>query len=200
MPKLTLRPPAPSAAPYPISPNLFRRPGATLQDVADKLIEVLETRDYYEYGFYCVPGGFALATRIERIGEDRRSWAGDARWEAGKAPLLKLEDGFSLKRIVGALFRADPGRYRMIVFYVTNKAITPRAEGPGADYAGLPRRGETELDEGFSTIPFGPNHRVRAFVYEFRRPSVSAPAEFVKQSLPTYTHLDRAGLLAGLRR
>ena len=199
MPKLTLRPPAPSAAPYTINANLFRQPGATLQDVADKLLNALEAKEYVEYGFYCVPGGFALATRIERIREDRRSWAGDARWEAGKAPLLSLEDGFSLKRIVGALFNADPGRYRMIVFYVTDRPITPRAVGPGADYAGLPSGGESELTDSLAEAPFGPRYRVRAYVYEFRRPSVSAPAEFVKQTLPAYTHLERAGLLAGLR-
>jgi hypothetical protein len=200
MPKLTLHPPAPSAPPYTINTTLFRQPGATLVDAAAKLLNVLEAKDYYEYGFYCVPGGFALATRIERIREDRRSWPGDARWEAGKAPLLSLEDGFSLKRIVGALFHADPGRYRMIVFYVTDRPITPRTQGPGADYAGLPRGGQSELPDSFSEVPFGPRYRVRAYIYEFRRASVSAPAEFVKQTLPTFTHLDRAGLLAGLSR
>jgi hypothetical protein len=41
---------------------------------------------------------------------------------------------------------------------------------------------------------------VRAYIYEFRRPSVSAPAQFVRQSLPTFTHLDRAGLLTRLNR
>lgn len=195
MPKLSLSPPAPSAPAYTVNTNLFRRPGATLQDTAEKLLGALAAKDYYEYGFYCVPNGFALATRIERISEDRRSWPGDARWEAGKAPLLKLEDGFSLGRLVKALFKADPGRYRMIVFYVTDKSITPRPEGPGTDYAGLPRGGRSELPEDFDGIPFGPKYRVIAYIYEFRRPSVSEPAEFVKQTLPTYTHLARAGLL-----
>lgn len=200
MPKLTLQPPAPSAAPYTVNTSLFRRPGATLQDAADKLLKALMDQQYVEYGFYCVPGGFALATRIERIGDDRRPWPGDARWEAGKAPLLRLQDGFSLKRIVDALFRADPGRYRMIVFYVTDRNVSPRPEGPGADYAGLPSGGQSELPDDFDKLPFGPNYRVRAFVYEFRRASVSAPAQFVQPSLPTFTHLDRAGLLARLNR
>ena len=197
---MTLQPPAPSAAPYTVNSNLFRGPRATLQDAADKLLGALRAQQYHEHGFYCVPGGFALATRIERIAEDRRSWSGDDRWEAGKVPLLRLQEGFSLKRIVGALLRADPGRYRMIVFYVTDRPVTPTSERPGEEFEGLPGGGEGELPDAFDEMPFGPNYRVRAFIYEFRRPSVSASAQFVPQTLPTFTHLDRAGLLARLNR
>jgi hypothetical protein len=200
MPKLTLHPPAPSAPAYTLDTNLFRRQGATLQDTADRLLKALRDQQYVEYGYYCVPNGFALATRIERIQEDRRPWPGDARWEAGKAPLLRLQDGFSLKRIVGALFRADPGRYRMIVFYVTDRPVTPTRDRPGEEFSGLPSGGESELPDDFDEMPFGPNYRVRAYIYEFRRPSVSASAQFVQQTLPTFTHLDRAGLLARLNR
>lgn len=178
--------------------NLFRRSGATLQDTADRLQRALRGTGYVESGFYCVPNGFALATRIERINNDARAWPGDDRWNAGRAPLLRLQDGFSLRRIVQTLFNADPGRYRMIVFYVTDRGVTPSSTGPTADYQGLPTGGVDELPEDFSSMPYGSNHRVKAFVYEFRRPSVAAPAQFVRPSLPTYTHLDRSGLLARL--
>jgi hypothetical protein len=197
---LTLNPPAPSAPAYTLNSAWFRRPGATLGDVSEKLVRALEDQEYVEYGFYCVPNGFALATRIERISDDRRSWQGDARWQSGNAPLLTLENGFSMSRLLNALFRADPGRYRMIVFYVTDRPVTPTQQRPGAEFRGLPSGGESELPDALEDIPFGPNYRVRAFIYEFRRPSVSASAEFVKQTLPAYTHLDRAGLIAEFKR
>lgn len=199
LPVLSLKPPIPSATPLTLDDALFRRPGATLQSVADQLTGALNGAKYAEWGFYCIPNGFALATAVERISEDKRPLPENSRWTVGRVPLLTLRDGFSVQRLVQALFNADPGRYRMIVFYVTDRSISPTNDPPSDDWRNLPTSGPNALPADFKDIPFGPNHRVRAFVYEFRRPSISSSAQFVRPSLPVRIHLTRAGIMSRLR-
>ena len=196
---LALNPPRPSAQPMTLPRTLFGGTGTTLEDVAYKLERARDAAGYAERGFYCVPGGFALATRVERIRASTKApWPGDARWETSRAPLLRLQ-GLSLSQIIEALTAADAGRYRMIVFFATDRAVRPTTATPAAEWSDLPSGGDDELPPSLSDVPFGPNHRVRAFVYEFSRPSVARPAMFVSQTLATRTHLERSGILAGLR-
>ena len=179
--------------------QLFAGAGTTLQDVADKLERALDGAGYAERGFYCVPRGFALATRVERISPSTKApWHGDARWTTSRTPLLRLQ-GLSLSQIVEALTAADAGRYRMIVFFVTDRRVRPTTASPAAEWSNLPSGGDDELPDLLSDVPFGPGHSVRAFVYEFSRPSVARPAIFVPETLATRTHLERSGILAGLR-
>ena len=178
---------------------LFRRPGATLQTVAEQLLGALDDAGYVEHGFFCVPGGFALATRLERIREDKRPFPGDARWNTGPNSLLSLRDGFSLSRIIDGLINADPGRYRMILFYVTHRRVTPTNQPAPGSLGGLPGLGSDELPGNFEDYPYTNVYRVRALVYEVARPSVAAPPGFVPQTVPARIHLQRAGLLQRLR-
>ena len=177
----------------------FHAVGETLQKVADQLLHALDSAGYVEKGFYCVPGGFALATRVERIEPlTKTPWPGDRRWETGPEPLLDFHDGLSLHNIMEALTAADAGRYRMIVFYVTNINVQPTDAMPTPDFASLPSGGDDQLPHDFDHVTFGPDYRVRAFVYEFRRASVHTSASFVAQTLPTLTHLQRAGIWTAL--
>jgi hypothetical protein len=173
---------------------LFRQPGATLQTVSEDLLAALDEAGYVEHGFFCVPGGFALATRLERIREDKRPFPGDARWNTGPNPLLSLRDGFSLSKIIDGLINADPGRYRMILFYVTDRVVRPTNQPAPSDLGNLPGRGSDELPGNFEDYPYTDAYRVRALVYEFARPSVAAPPGFVPQTVPARIHLRRAGL------
>lgn len=178
---------------------LFRRPGATLETVSNQLLAAFEHAGYVEHGFFCVPGGFALATRLERIRDDKSPFPGDARWNTGPNSLLNLRDGFSLSRIIDGLINADPGRYRMILFYITDRSVNPTDRPAPSDMANLPGRGRDELPGNFADYPYTDAYRVRALVYEFARPSVAAPPGFVPQTVPARVHLQRAGLLQSLR-
>lgn len=200
LPSMSLTPPKPSTQPKTINSASFRRTGSTLQSVADQLIQALEGAGYVDKGFYCVPGGFALATRVERIRSDTKvPWPGDARWRTGNAPLLTLHDLLSLRRVMAALTAADAGDYRMILFYVTNRTVQTSGAAPPPDFEGLPSGGPDVLPSTFSSVPFGTDYSVKAFVYEFERRSVGAEVEFVPQTLPTQVHLERAGILQRIR-
>jgi len=200
MPTLSLEPPQPSAPPLTLSNRLFVRQDATLGSVANDLVQALQANGYQEQSFYCVAGGFALATAVERIRSDKTSWPGDARWNLARVPLVDLSEGFSLGRILGALINADPGSYRMIVFYVTDRQVTPGRRQPSSDFRNLPTGGPDELSRNVSRWRYGSNYRVRALVYEFHRRSVSSPAYFVSATLPTAIHLRRSGILRTLER
>jgi hypothetical protein len=87
----------------------------------------------------------------------------------------------------------------MILLYVTNRAVQSTGAAPPPDFERLPSGGDDQLPESFSSMPFGNSHRVRAFVYEFVRPAVGPTVNFVPQTLPTQTHLERAGILQRIR-
>ena len=198
LPTFTLSPPKPSAQMATLNNALFRRPGATLETVSEQLLAALASAGYVEHGFFCVPGGFAVATRLERIRDDKSPFPGDARWETGPNPLVDLRNGFSLSRIIDGLINADPGRYRMLLFYVTDRAVRPTSQAASASIMDLPAGGRDELPDDFADFPYSPAYRVRALVYEFARPSVAASPAFVPQTVPARLHLQRAGL-RGLR-
>lgn len=193
--ELTLSPPRPS---IPMALTLkqasFLRPRATLADVAYQLDAALEAADYAERGFYCVRGGFALATRLEKIDPlTKQSLKAPARWRTGSAPLVDWRDGVNLHAILEALRNADAGSYRMLIFYVTNKAVTPTSTAPDASFATETIHHATdELPHDIGSKPYTADHRVRVLVYEFRRPTVAAQPEMVRETLPAREHLKAA--------
>ena len=144
------------------------------------------------YGFYCVPGGFALVTRLERIGPDGAAVTGPARWNTGPRSLLDPADFTSLRRLINALRHADPGRYRAIVFHVASR-------GPVIGGGDLPdvTSAPTRLTEPYRGVAFGPNIAVRALVYEFSRPAVGQAMQLVPSGgsrLSGSAHLRSAGI------
>lgn len=183
----------PSTQPATLSNALFLRPGATLESVSDQLDSELERRGYTS-GFFCVPGGFAMATKLERIRGDKRPYPGDARWVTDPQGLLDLREGFSMKRVFDALVNADPGRYRMMIFFVTDRQVTPTNQPPTTAILSLPDNAPDEVPAYFNELPYTAAHRVRVLIYEFARPAVGAEPRVVRPTVSTRVHLERAGL------
>ena len=190
---LTLSPPLPSTQLLTLDNALFRRPGASLETVAEQLETELENHGYSN-GFFCVAGGFALATKLERIQADKKPYPGDARYLTDPRGLLDLHDGFSLSRVFDALVNADPGRYRMLIFYVTDRPVRPTNQPPTAAILSLADNAPDELPPDFAELPYTSAHRVRVLVYEFARPALGAAPSVVRPTVPTRVHLQRAGL------
>lgn len=184
----------PSAQLATLNNSLFLRPGATLESVSVKLETELDRRGYSS-GFFCVPGGFAMATKLERIRADKQPYPGDARWVTDPQGLLDLREGFSLSRVFDALVNADPGRYRMMIFYVTDRPVTPTNQPPTTAILDIADNAPDEVPAYFDEIPYTAAHRVRVLVYEFARPALGAAPGLVRPTIPTRTHLRRAGLL-----
>jgi hypothetical protein len=145
-----------------------------------------------------VPGGFALATRLEQIDSDGTPKRDPQRWSSAmpEQPVASLGD------YLRVLFSAPSGDYRVIVFVVSNRtfatggaaATNAQAQawvGGGAEHLPLTVRRQ-RLD--------GDTH-ASALIYQFRKRGVSDPAVTLQSSdAPASRQLERTGITAALRR
>lgn len=167
-----------------------------LGEAAGRLERAFTDAGYGRLGYYSAPDGFVLVSRMEQIRDDGTPRELPVRWSADIAP-PRL---FGLSDYLRALFSANPGRYRVIAFVVTTRAIRPDAEPATREQAA------EWLDAGADALPaplaaqsYTPAHRTTALVYEFVRPSSRVAAEQVRPSRTlARTHLERAGLWAAL--
>lgn len=189
--------------PRPSTRRLLPRPmvtGAALQPtlggVADRLQAALESAGYVEYGYYPVPGGFALATRLERIHPDGRAYTEPARWQWGQAALT----GFDLGSYVRALFDVEQGYFRVIVFAVTTAPLETTDDAPQAEQVlAWPMKGAPELPPALRRQSYGDDAYSAALVYEFESRGRGHEATFRSQSrLTGDAHLRQARLLPAL--
>ncbi|HQT31594.1 MAG TPA: hypothetical protein PLE48_11625 [Thiobacillus sp.] len=170
----------------------------TLEFVSGRLQAALEANGYVEYSYYSVPGGFALATRLERIHPDGRSMAEPKRWQVAHEPLTR----FDLSEYLRALFDAERGHFRVIVFIVTPAPLVTGAEPPSAATALVwPREGVPVLPDAMGPIAYGDRYQTHALIYEFETLGAGQPAEFkASSSLTGDAHLRRAKILGALEQ
>jgi hypothetical protein len=196
MPDLPWWPPPRPSSRTTLERALFRS-DATLGDVADHLMEALRAAGNPRASFYTAPGGFVLVTRLERIDGSARPYAGSARFiEPRPGEPEKPNDPLSF---IEALYFAPEGRYRQVMFVVTNQNV---GEAPWTLTPGRAREvlegGSPDLIGPSETTPFSDTYRVTALIYEFRKrggrqAEVSIPGRWNAQR-----HLQRSRILAGL--
>ncbi|MCP4261482.1 MAG: hypothetical protein GY774_28865 [Planctomycetes bacterium] len=166
-----------------------------LRDADEALKAALESCGHFEKSYYRVPKGFAMVTRLEQINQDGTSKEPPDRWAAETQPLRK----FSLSKYLTALFSANPGYYRIIVFAVTkpfhqSDEIMNREEAMEWLRGGL-----NELPDSIGKIEYSEEHTCTALIYEFERPNPDEPAELKASSnLQGRTHLVKAGIWQAL--
>jgi len=192
-------PPPHSSARMELRRELFARAGTSpsvLADIDDILGLALDQCGYVERSYYFAPGGFALATRLERIHPDGKPFEPPDRWSGEPGRL----HSFDLKAYLRALFTADPGTYRVIVFVVSDLPFRPLDRPPSyAEVRGWLSGGLTALPPEIGQRPYTPGHRVTALVYEFRRDRGGSEPVFVEESrLSGLDHLQKARILAML--
>ena len=169
-----------------------------LHDVDDKLKEALSNAGYVEKSYYAIPDGFAVVTRLEQINRDGTPKAEPDRWSVEVGPLRD----FSLSAYLRALFTSPTGYFRVVVFTVTSHPFSQHA------FQVSRREAINWLYEGFNrlptyvgSLPYSDDHVCNALVYEFekKREQETASALIPGRLSPT-THMERSGLLRGLRR
>ncbi|MGZ8367258.1 MAG: hypothetical protein ACXWVK_00760, partial [Rhodoplanes sp.] len=95
-------------------------PAKTVGEVARRLERILRDADFDSFGYYRVPGGFALVTRIENLdGATGAPLEGLARWA-----MRQVYAGLSFSSIF-AISRTA-GYYRVFVFALTNDPRKPQ--------------------------------------------------------------------------
>jgi hypothetical protein len=159
------------------------------------LTGALERCGYVEESYYSVPGGLALITRMEQTTRDARPAQGSERWSVDTHALTSL----SLSDYLKALFLANTGYYRVIIFVVTD---VPFGASKGALTSGeaqsLLTYGYNSLPPSVSEAPLPVNYACTALIYEFEKPEGKSPEAIVPGHLDAKTHLVKSGLWAAL--
>ena len=180
-----------------------------LRDAEEALQAALESCGYFEMSNFSVPDGFAMVTRLEQINSNGTSkeppdrWAVEAqplRWAPPRSFLSQPRSKFSLTKYLKALFNANPGSYRIIVFIVTRTPfnqtgkIVSRKDAMDWLWIGL-----NELPDSIGKLKYSKKYKCTALIYEFEQPNPGEPAELkIPSHLQGRTHLVKAKLWQAL--
>lgn len=177
---------------------LARGDRPTLGSVANHLESALSRVGYSERSYYTVPGGFALATRLEQITPDGTPKVDPQRWSTA----LPAQPVFSLGDYLRALFSAPRGDYRVIVFIVTNQSFGTSARvATNAEAQAWLTGGLDRLPRALRAIPFDADFEASALVYQFHKAGHADPPVALESSAASAaSQLDRSGIVAALRR
>jgi hypothetical protein len=168
----------------------------TLGDVSATLERALNAAGYSEKSYYRVPEGFALACRLEQILPDGTP-ASD-RWSIKSGSTR----AFSLVSYLKALFTANPGHYRIVVFIITSLSFSQSDKKVTAEEVSeWLRSGTQSLPKSIRSLPFTDDHTCTSLIYEFERASPDhSPVLENPSAIDGQTHIDKAGILKGLNK
>jgi hypothetical protein len=168
----------------------------TLGHAVELINAALDGGGYVERSYFAAPGGFAMATRLERIEADGTPKQ-EERWSVAVQPL----QSFSLGAYLRALFTAPAGYYRIIVFVVTSQPFAQSAERVSRDDAlAWLHEGLNRLPDSIAAARYTERHAVTALIYQFEQPG-RQEAQLVLQGSPSgREHLERAMLWGALSR
>lgn len=206
-PTFTLPPPAPSAfTTIPQNILMVRGNETTLQDVANKLIQALDSAKFGDRSFYAprnefeIMDGFVLATQWEQIDKEGNPFPDPDRWAINVTPPRT----WTLRSIIASLFGPNTGYFRVTVFIVSTKfidhdssvATRPLATGWTTDGAGyLPD------DIGLELFAAEKRYYCNVYIYEFMQVTPDHyPIQRKRQDggHPARTHLEKSQLLVAL--
>lgn len=171
------------------SRDLVPAGAATLGALAAHLEQALGRKGYDERAYFAAPGGFAVVTRMERIGADGVPMPASERW-IGEL----RRRSFSLADYARVLFFGETGHFRVLVFLVTSAPVPLDGEAPAPrDLEG----GVNRLPGEIAAAELTPEHRVSLLVYEFEQHESRDELAFAESPrLSGRDHLAASGLLA----
>jgi hypothetical protein len=174
-----------------VPPQYLLRPlGETrFKDVADKLEFTFRSAGYGQTGYYAVPGGFALVSRLEQFRPDGLPVNDRSRWSEE----VEIPDVFSLEYL-RALIKGKVGRYRVIVFAVSDDFFSQESgKKVGIEQARtIAIEGADRLPDDVGVLPYTDRHTCTALIYEFEKLHADKPGEFKYNStLMAEQHLQK---------
>ncbi len=166
----------------------------TLGDINGKICDALASNGYDDKTYYCVPDGFALVTHIEQINEDGTSKQPPDRFSLKFSPY----NVFSISSYWHALLNAPIGYFRLIIFVVSNKTITPKGALLEAKAKALVDDGNP-LPKSIKVLPFTDNYSCVAYIYEFmNKQDYAKDTLLVPSDISGKQHLEKSGILITL--
>lgn len=191
-------PNASARCPLPRLPSVPGRPAISLGDIDAILSAALDATGYGEKGYYSVPGGFALATRLEQIYRNGKSVPPPARFSLDPVtPSIWSLDYFR------ALFTTTSGYFRVIVFIVSDQPFTERPTPPTENAAiHWPSGGTNVLPHPIAATKTTDQVAITAMIYEFKSAETDGSPQqlqpLANSDLNAKTHLQEAGLWRAL--
>jgi lipid-binding SYLF domain-containing protein len=190
--------PPPAASTDEVIPSAILEKGAILKSLGDvdaKLVSALRSNGYVERSYYAVPDGFALVTRLEQIGPDGTPKPPPGRWSLN-SPRATV---FTLRDYLRALFTADPGYYRVIVFIISDVPFSeaPRQTNYEETIIWL-KGGVNVLPVEITSKPYSKTFASTVLIYEFEKDQGNDPKLNQPSRLDAHTHLDKSGLWSAL--
>ena len=166
----------------------------SMKEVNQSLQKALDARGYEQKSYYCIKNGFAVAVPIEQIHENGICLVGQARWQ--DFPSRKRFDG--ILNYLSSMIWPYPGYFRLFVFLVTDTHIqNSNNKISTRETRAWPNCGGFWLPKQIESIPFTPQHKVTALVYEFESPESTKRLNerCGMRLLSAREHLEKAGLL-----
>lgn len=176
----------------------FFKGRSSLGQVADKIKGALDRGGYFEHQYYYVPGGFAMATRMEQFNQDGSCKSEPGRWSA--TPVR--DENFEWLDYLKALFTADPGYFRVFVFIVSDQLwVVDRNRKITSETASAWLSGGTHLLPAvIRQKAITSDLRVSVLIYEFEVSEATHERSFSNPSrLSPQTHMQKSQLLYLLR-
>ena len=173
----------------------------TLAEVAKYLANTLDSADFSDSTYYAIPDhsdSFALVARMEQIEKDGTPKKGLERWSLEVDPFSHL----SFYEYIKALFTANPGYFRLIVFVVSPRPIVPGKNQISRTGAiDLITNGATTLSDRIANEYFSSRHTCTALVYEFEKEKgVNEVKTIIPSRIPGKEHLAKAGIWSHLEK
>ena len=163
----------------------------TVGEVASRLERVLREGEFESFGYYRVPGGFALVTRIENLdGATGAPLEGRARWAT-----RQVYAGLSFSSIF-AITRSA-GYYRVFVFLLTDDPPMTQPIDPAQAFTiaqAWATEGRPSLPAEIKALPVGADHVLVVMVYEFEKVEGGETNHFQPSRWPLDQHLSTLGV------
>jgi hypothetical protein len=184
--------PPPRASMMRVVPNdLLGLPALGLRaaDINEGLNRALSACGYFQRSYLLVPDGFAIVTQLEQINDDGTPKPPPERWSAELPKVEPLSSAW-----FRALFTAQRGRYRIIVFVITPTPFSQKnAEASRDEAAAWLKTGCNTLPSTIAAVER--DFAITALVYEFVQPEYGDGAQVDS----TVDHLELAGLTKAMR-
>lgn len=149
---------------------------------------------YIDKCYYSVPNGFALVTAVEQFNiEDGSSLLGKERWSS-KISFFK---DFSLAKYIKALFSANKGHFRFMIFWISSEPMMQSNRNLTADdLLILPKQGADRLPDEIGEKLLTSKYKCTVLIYEFEKSELDKEATFVEKSeLLGITHLNKSNII-----
>ncbi len=170
-------------------------PGDHLTRASEQLARALHEAGYADLRYYDIPEGFAVVTRLELIDDQGLANAPTDPALRFGTPYPQLR--FFTMRFWSRLVANRVGRFRLFVFVVLDHPFGYSKDVTDPEVVWKHPSSELPLDR--ADLPYKPEDKWFALVYEVENPPGSVAARLVPAPAEPALHLEKSGILAALQ-